>query len=62
MENPSVLLYGALTAKVEDRPIPTISDPHDVIVQIAYTGVCGSDVSHSVETNSGLSPHSDNSY
>ncbi|ETS82644.1 putative D-xylulose reductase A [Pestalotiopsis fici W106-1] len=44
MENPSVLLYGALTAKVEDRPIPTISDPHDVIVQIAYTGVCGSDV------------------
>jgi D-xylulose reductase len=29
---------------VEDRPVPEISDPHDVIVQISYVGVCGSDV------------------
>ncbi|PYH88134.1 GroES-like protein, partial [Aspergillus ellipticus CBS 707.79] len=44
LANPSCLLYGPLDARYEDRPIPTIDDPHDVIVKIAYTGVCGSDV------------------
>ncbi|KNG90643.1 alcohol dehydrogenase [Aspergillus nomiae NRRL 13137] len=42
--NPSCLLYGALDARYEDRPMPVLDNPHDVIVQIAYTGVCGSDV------------------
>ncbi|RAK97675.1 NAD(P)-dependent alcohol dehydrogenase [Aspergillus ibericus CBS 121593] len=42
--NPSCLLYGPLDARFEDRPIPALTDPHDVIVRIAYTGVCGSDV------------------
>ncbi|KAK6826424.1 hypothetical protein RU639_005431 [Aspergillus parasiticus] len=42
--NPSCLLYGPLDARFEDRPIPVLDNPHDVIVQIAYTGVCGSDV------------------
>ena len=27
-----------------DKPIPTIQSPHDVLVQINYTGICGSDV------------------
>ncbi|KAL3470012.1 chaperonin 10-like protein [Aspergillus californicus] len=44
MENPSCLLYGPLDARFENRPVPSLQDPHDVIVQIAYTGVCGSDV------------------
>ncbi|KAK9459718.1 chaperonin 10-like protein [Lipomyces oligophaga] len=44
MENPSVLLYGPLKAKIEDRPVPEIRDPYDVVVRVAYTGVCGSDV------------------
>jgi D-xylulose reductase len=44
MQNPSVFLYEAGSARVEDRPIPHINDPHDVIVQIAFVGVCGSDV------------------
>ncbi|OOF99028.1 hypothetical protein ASPCADRAFT_140592, partial [Aspergillus carbonarius ITEM 5010] len=42
--NPSCLLYGPLDARFEDRPIPALTNPHDVIVRIAYTGVCGSDV------------------
>ncbi|KJK62609.1 Alcohol dehydrogenase GroES-like domain protein [Aspergillus parasiticus SU-1] len=42
--NPSCLLYGPLDARFEDRPMPVLDNPHDVIVQIAYTGVCGSDV------------------
>ncbi|KAH7086410.1 chaperonin 10-like protein [Paraphoma chrysanthemicola] len=44
MQNPSIVLYGPKLAKLEDSPIPEILDPHDVIVRIAYVGVCGSDV------------------
>ncbi|RFN46896.1 putative xylitol dehydrogenase [Fusarium flagelliforme] len=42
--NPSCFLYGPGDARFGDRPVPQIEDPHDVIVKIAYTGVCGSDV------------------
>ncbi|KAB8217052.1 chaperonin 10-like protein [Aspergillus novoparasiticus] len=42
--NPSSLLYGPLDARFEDLPMPVLDNPHDVIVQIAYTGICGSDV------------------
>lgn len=28
----------------EDRPVPELVDPHDVLVNVKYTGVCGSDV------------------
>jgi NADPH:quinone reductase-like Zn-dependent oxidoreductase len=45
MQNPSVVLYGAKNAQLEDKPIPELLDPHDVLVRIAYVGVCGSDVS-----------------
>lgn len=44
-KNPSVLLCRPGDAKIEDRPIPTIEDPNDVIIRIEYVGVCGSDVS-----------------
>lgn len=43
--NLSCLLYGAHDARFEERDIPQIQDPYDVIVKIAFTGVCGSDVS-----------------
>jgi D-xylulose reductase len=45
MQNPSIVLYGAKDAKLEDKGVPTLTDPHDVLVRIAYVGVCGSDVS-----------------
>ncbi len=45
MQNPSIVLYSAGNAKVEDKPIPELSDPHDILVRINYVGVCGSDVS-----------------
>jgi NADPH:quinone reductase-like Zn-dependent oxidoreductase len=45
MQNPSIVLYGPGNAKLEDKPIPEIVDGHDVIVRIAFVGVCGSDVS-----------------
>ncbi|KAL4913661.1 chaperonin 10-like protein [Aspergillus aurantiobrunneus] len=43
-QNTSCILYGPFDARIENRPVPVITDPHDVIVRIAYTGVCGSDV------------------
>lgn len=43
-ENLSCLLYGPLDARFEKRSVPVITNPQDVIVKIAYTGVCGSDV------------------
>ncbi|PVH91753.1 GroES-like protein [Periconia macrospinosa] len=44
MQNPSIVLYGPGKAKVEDKPIPEITDGHDVIIRIGFVGVCGSDV------------------
>ena len=44
MQNPSCLLYGPGDARFEDRPMPQLEDPYDVIIRIAYVGVCGSDV------------------
>jgi D-xylulose reductase len=45
MNNPSIVLYGAKNARLEDKSVPELLDPHDVLVRIAYIGVCGSDVS-----------------
>ncbi|KAF9889650.1 hypothetical protein FE257_007158 [Aspergillus nanangensis] len=37
------LLYGPGKARFENREIPPIEDPHDILVRISYVGVCGSD-------------------
>jgi hypothetical protein len=44
MNNPSLFLYGVGDARYEERPVPEIEKSDDVIVRVAYTGVCGSDV------------------
>ncbi|KAH7390815.1 chaperonin 10-like protein [Phaeosphaeria sp. MPI-PUGE-AT-0046c] len=44
MQNPSIVLYGAKNARLEEKPIPELTDPHHVLVRISYVGVCGSDV------------------
>ncbi|KAL2820976.1 GroES-like protein [Aspergillus cavernicola] len=41
--NLSCLLCGPGKVRFEDRPIPSIEDPHDILVRISYVGVCGSD-------------------
>ena len=33
----------------EDRPMPKLSDPYDVLVQVKFTGICGSDVHYLYE-------------
>ncbi|KFY81488.1 hypothetical protein V500_11367 [Pseudogymnoascus sp. VKM F-4518 (FW-2643)] len=42
--NLSFILNSPLNVSYEERPIPTITDPRSVLVAIAYTGICGSDV------------------
>lgn len=44
-DNLSCLLYGPGQAVFEHRPRPTIEGDHDVLIEVAYIGVCGSDVS-----------------
>ncbi|KAL2825879.1 chaperonin 10-like protein [Aspergillus pseudoustus] len=43
-QNPSFVLQGIHKVTFEDRPIPELESPHDVIVNVKYTGICGSDV------------------
>jgi D-xylulose reductase len=43
-KNISCFLYGPGDARYEESPVPTLTDPHDVLVRIHYVGVCGSDV------------------
>jgi D-xylulose reductase len=43
-KNPSLFLSGPGNAWIGESPYPCITDEHDVIIQITYVGVCGSDV------------------
>lgn len=45
IQNPSFVLESVQKVKFEDRPIPKLQDPHDVLVRVKFTGICGSDVS-----------------
>jgi D-xylulose reductase len=38
------VLEKANSVKFEDRPIPSLKSPYDVLVNVKYTGICGSDV------------------
>lgn len=44
-ENKSFVLKSVKEVAIEDRPKPKLSDPYDVLVHVAQTGICGSDVS-----------------
>lgn len=37
----AVVFKGPLKVALEQRPIPTIQDPTDVIVKVRYTALCG---------------------
>ncbi|KAL2864871.1 NAD(P)-dependent alcohol dehydrogenase [Aspergillus lucknowensis] len=43
-QNLSFVLQGIHKVTYEDRPVPELGSPHDVIVNVKYTGICGSDV------------------
>ncbi len=37
----AVVFKGKLEVKLEDRPIPKIVDPTDVIIKVKYSALCG---------------------
>jgi D-xylulose reductase len=41
--NPAIFLHAPGIAKLEDSPLPILTS-HDVLIRIAFVGVCGSDV------------------
>lgn len=43
-QNLSFVLEGIHKVKFEDRPVPELKDPHSVLVNVKFTGICGSDV------------------
>ncbi|KAF2470958.1 GroES-like protein [Lindgomyces ingoldianus] len=48
-KNPSFVLQAPRSVIYEDRPIPKLKSPYDVIVKPRWTGICGSDVHYWVE-------------
>ncbi|KAI8307775.1 putative D-xylulose reductase A [Colletotrichum sp. SAR11_59] len=42
--NLSFILNKPHDVEFAERPVPKLSDPHDVLVAVNYTGICGSDV------------------
>jgi len=51
-QNPSFVLQKPHHVSYEDRPVPDIADPFDVLVQVKYTGICG----YRILTTAGASP------
>lgn len=43
-KNQSFILTGVKEIVYEDRPIPELKDPYGVLLQVNFTGICGSDI------------------
>lgn len=43
-KNLSFVLSGVHQVSFEDRPIPKLKSPYDVLINVQFTGICGSDV------------------
>ena len=37
----AIVFNGVKDVSVEERPIPDIQDPSDVVVKVRYTALCG---------------------
>ena len=37
----AVVFKGKLQVAIEERPIPKIQDPKDIVVKVRYTALCG---------------------
>jgi threonine dehydrogenase-like Zn-dependent dehydrogenase len=57
VQNPSFVLSKPHTVSYEDRPVPELQDPHDVLIHIKQTGICGSDVGPLTLSTKALSSH-----
>jgi len=43
-KNLSFVLEAIEKVKFEDKPVPEIKDPYEVLIEVKFTGICGSDV------------------
>ena len=48
----AVVFKGPLKVEIEDRPIPKVQDPKDVILKVEYSALCGRFVDHLQRRNS----------
>ncbi|KAK5000862.1 hypothetical protein LTR66_000351 [Elasticomyces elasticus] len=48
-KNPSFVLEKAGSVYYEDRPVPELKSPYDVLINVKFTGICGSDVHYWVD-------------
>jgi threonine dehydrogenase-like Zn-dependent dehydrogenase len=37
----AVVFKGPLKVALEDRPVPKVEDPKDIIVKVEYSALCG---------------------
>lgn len=37
----AVVFKGKLNVQIEDRPVPKIIDPTDIIIKVKYSALCG---------------------
>jgi hypothetical protein len=37
----AVVFKGPLKVEIEDRPVPTIQDPQDIVLKVEYSALCG---------------------
>jgi threonine dehydrogenase-like Zn-dependent dehydrogenase len=37
----AIVFKGPLKVEIEDRPVPTIQDPQDIILKVEYSALCG---------------------
>jgi threonine dehydrogenase-like Zn-dependent dehydrogenase len=51
----AVVFKGPNCVAIEDRPVPTIKDPKDVVLKVRYAALCGSDL-HFYRGHQKLSP------
>lgn len=49
MQNVCFVLESRRHVSFEERAVPSLDDAHDVLVRVAYTGICGSDVHYWAE-------------
>jgi threonine dehydrogenase-like Zn-dependent dehydrogenase len=38
----AIVFKGPFEVRLEERPIPSIQEPTDIVVKVRYTAICGS--------------------
>jgi threonine dehydrogenase-like Zn-dependent dehydrogenase len=44
----AAFLYGPMDVRIEETPVPQLEPPDEVLIRVAYSGICGSEL-HAIE-------------